>query len=83
MLARIRVRQFASWVYIGTDIFFPSVKYICSKCCLKYFEEITLTGSTWMVQLVSVTVFRNEHVLKYLSEPEESAGVRGARMSLL
>ena len=40
MQARVSVQQFASWVYIGPDIFFPSVKYICSKCCLRYFEEI-------------------------------------------
>lgn len=40
MQARIGVQQFASWVYIGPDIFFPIVEYVCSKCFARYFEEI-------------------------------------------
>lgn len=31
MLARISVQQFFSLLHIGPDIFFPSVKYICTK----------------------------------------------------
>lgn len=38
MLARISVQQFISLLYSGPDIFFPSVKYICSR----YLEEIML-----------------------------------------
>lgn len=34
------MQQFASWVYIGPDIFFPIVEYVCSKCFARYFEEI-------------------------------------------
>jgi len=25
------MQQFASWVYIGSDLFFPTVEYICSE----------------------------------------------------
>lgn len=37
MLARIGVQQFISLLNNGPDIFFPSVKYICSR----HLEEIT------------------------------------------